>query len=198
MSDNGFCLDLLKNRVADLERQVTEKDAIISFLSKQLINKNHYGDSCNGTTVNDHNGSFQEKAEIINNNFPLGQDKKENKAKNAIIVDDIIVDDSMLNNINSRGLSKSKKVSVSSHPGATTEDILSAVEESLKTNLDTLIAHAATNHLTKSINTLSNVKKILENVKIISPGTKIAFFNIIGMFIGRTNETLTSSVSILI
>ena len=193
MSDNGFCLDLLKNRVADLERQVTEKDAIISFLSKQLINKNHYGDSCNGTTVNDHNGSFQEKAEIINNNFPLGQDKKENKAKNAIIVDD-----SMLNNINSRGLSKSKKVSVSSHPGATTEDILSAVEESLKTNLDTLIAHAATNHLTKSINTLSNVKKILENVKIISPGTKIAFFNIIGMFIGRTNETLTSSVSILI
>ena len=193
MSDNGFCLDLLKNRVADLERQVTEKDAIISFLSKQLINKNHYGDSCNGTTVNDHNGSFQEKAEIINNNFPLGQDKKENKAKNAIIVDD-----SMLNNINSRGLSKSKKVSVSSHPGATTEDILSAVEESLKTNLDTLIAHAATNHLTKSINTLSNVKKILENVKIISPGTKIAFFNFIGMFIGRTNETLTSSVSILI
>ena len=167
--------------------------AIISFLSKQLINKNHYGDSCNGTTVNDHNGSFQEKAEIINNNFPLGQDKKENKAKNAIIVDD-----SMLNNINSRGLSKSKKVSVSSHPGATTEDILSAVEESLKTNLDTLIAHAATNHLTKSINTLSNVKKILENMKIISPGTKIAFFNIIGMFIGRTNETLTSSVSILI
>ena len=193
MSDNGFCLDLLKNRVADLERQVIEKDAIISFLSKQLINKNHYGDSCNGTTVNDHNGSFQEKAEIINNNFPLGQDKKENKAKNAIIVDD-----SMLNNINSRGLSKSKKVSVSSHPGATTEDILSAVEESLKTNLDTLIAHAATNHLTKSINTLSNVKKILENVKIISPGTKIAFFNFIGMFIGRTNETLTSSVSILI
>ena len=193
MSDNGFCLDLLKNRVADLERQVTEKDAIISFLSKQLINKNHYGDSCNGTTVNDHNGSFQEKAEIINNNFPLGQDKKENKAKNAIIVDD-----SMLNNINSRGRSKSKKVSVSSHPGATTEDILSAVEESLKTNPDTLIVHAATNHLTKSINTLSNVKKILENVKIISPGTKIAFFNIIGIFIGRTNETLTSSVSILI
>ena len=39
MSDSGFCLDLLKNQVADLERQVTEKDAIISFLSKQPINK---------------------------------------------------------------------------------------------------------------------------------------------------------------
>ena len=37
MSDSGFCLDLLKNQVFDLERQVTEKHAIISFLSKQLI-----------------------------------------------------------------------------------------------------------------------------------------------------------------
>ena len=77
MSDNGFCLDLLKNRMTDLERKVTEKDAIISFLSKQLINKNPYRDSCNGTTINDHNASFHERAEIINNNFPLGQDNKQ-------------------------------------------------------------------------------------------------------------------------
>lgn len=33
-SDSGFCLDFLKNRVADLEFQVTEKDAIISFVLK--------------------------------------------------------------------------------------------------------------------------------------------------------------------
>ena len=91
MSDNVFCLDLLKNWVVDLERQTTEKDAIISFLSKQLINKNRYGDSCNGTTVNDHNGSFHERAEIINNNFPLGQDNKQDKGKNVIIVGDSIL-----------------------------------------------------------------------------------------------------------
>ena len=51
----------------------------------------------------------------------------------------------MLNNISSRGLSKSKKVSISNHQGATSEDILSAVEETLKTNPDTLIVHAGTN-----------------------------------------------------
>ena len=34
MSDSGFCLDLLTNRVADSECQVTEKDATISFLLK--------------------------------------------------------------------------------------------------------------------------------------------------------------------
>ena len=88
MSDNGFCLDLSKNRVVDLERQVDEKDAIISFLSKQLINKNRYGDSCNGTTVNDRNGSFHERAEIMNNNFSLGQDNKIDKGKKVVIVCD--------------------------------------------------------------------------------------------------------------
>ena len=41
-SDCCFCLNLLKNRVADLERQVKEKDAIISFLLKQLINKKQW------------------------------------------------------------------------------------------------------------------------------------------------------------
>ena len=94
ISDNGFCLNLLKNRVVDLERQVNEKDAIISFLSKQLINKNRYGDSCNGTTVNDRNGSFHERAEIMNNNFSLGQDNKIDKGKKVVIVCDVIVCDS--------------------------------------------------------------------------------------------------------
>ena len=57
------------------------------------------GDSCNGTTVNDHDGSFDERVEITNNNFPLGQDSKKDKGKNVIIVGD-----SMLNNINGCGL----------------------------------------------------------------------------------------------
>ena len=38
MSDNVFCLDLLKNWVVDLERQTTEKDAIlVSYQSNLLI-----------------------------------------------------------------------------------------------------------------------------------------------------------------
>ena len=49
----------------DLERQVKKKDALISFLSKQLIKKNHNGDSCANATVNDHNDSFHERTEII-------------------------------------------------------------------------------------------------------------------------------------
>ena len=85
----------------------------------------------------------------------------------------------MLNNINSRGLSRSKDVSVSNFPGATGEDILAEVEDTLKTHPDTLIVHAGTNDLTKNINTLISVKKLCEKAKRISPDRKIVFSNII-------------------
>ena len=58
-SDNAFCVTLLKNDISELERQIIEKDAVINFLSNQLVNKNLNGDSVVNKTVNDHN-SFQE------------------------------------------------------------------------------------------------------------------------------------------
>ena len=122
--------------------------------------------------VNDHNESFHERVEVVNNNFSLVQDDKKGKCKSFFIVGD-----SVQNNINSRGLSKSKKVAISNHPVATSEDILSAVEETLKTNPNTLIVNAGTNDLTNATNTLKNVKKKSKKVKRISP--KIAFSNII-------------------
>ena len=112
---------------------------LVSYQNNLLIN---------GVTVNNHNGSFHERVEIINYNFPLGEDNKKDKGRNVDIVGD-----SMLNDLNSLGLSKSKKVSVSNHPGVTNEDILSEVEESLKTFPDTRIVHAGINDLTKSTNT---------------------------------------------
>ena len=92
----------------------------------------------------------------------------------------------MLDNINSRRLSKSNKVSVSNLPGATSEDywqiqsdILDEAEDTLKIHPDTLIVHAGTNDLTKNINTLRSVKKLCEKAKIISSDTEIVFSNII-------------------
>ena len=57
----------------------------------------------------------------------------------------------MLTNINSRGLSKSKKIYVSNFTGATSEDILAEVEDTLINHPDTLIVHAGTNDLTKNL-----------------------------------------------
>ena len=103
-TDNVFCLNLLKNRISELERQIIEKDAVINFLSNQLVNRNLNGDSGINKTVNDHNNSFQERVDnIVNNNLPLVQHNDYNKKEKSNV---IISGDSMLNNINSRGLSK--------------------------------------------------------------------------------------------
>ena len=131
--------------------------------------------------VNDHNESFHERVEVVNNNFPLVQDDKKGKCKSVFIVGD-----SVQNNINSRGLSKSKKVAISNHPVATSEDILSAVEETLKTNPNTLIVNAGTNDLTNATNTLKNVKK-KKKQKSEKNITKDCFFQY--YLSKRTNET---------
>ena len=163
-SDNAFCFNLLKNRLSELKRQITEKDAIINFLSNQLVNKNLNGDFRINKTVNDHNNSFQERVDnIVNKNIPLVQDNNYNKKEKSKSV--IIISDSLLNKINSRGLSKSKKVSVSNFPGATSEDILAEAEDTLKTHPDTLIVHAGTNELTKNINTMRCVKNYAKKQK---------------------------------
>ena len=104
-SDNAFCLNLLKNRISELDLQIIEKDAVINFLSNQLVNKNLNGDSGINKTVNDHNNSFQERVDsIVDNNLPPVQHNDYNKKEKCNV---IIISDSMLNNINSCGLSKS-------------------------------------------------------------------------------------------
>ena len=167
----------MKNRISELEPQIIEKDAVINFLSNQLVNKNLNGDPGVNKIVSDHNSSFQERVDnIVNNNLPLVQHNDYNKKEKS---DVIIIGDSMLNNINSRGLSKSNKVYVSHFPGATIEDILDEIEDTLKTHPDTLIVYAGTNDLTKNSNTLRSIRKLCEKAKRISPDTKIVFSNII-------------------
>ena len=51
----------------------------------------------------------------------------------------IVIGDPVLNDINRHGLSKSKKVSVSNFPDATSEDFLKEIENTLKFYTDTLI-----------------------------------------------------------
>ena len=94
----------MKNRISELEPQIIEKDAVINFLSNQLVNKNLNGDPGVNKIVSDHNSSFQERVDnIVNNNLPLVQHNDYNKKEKSNV---IISGDSMLNNINSRGLSK--------------------------------------------------------------------------------------------
>ena len=52
-SDNASCLNLFKNRISELERQIKQGDAVINFLSDQIVNKSLNGDFDVNKTVND-------------------------------------------------------------------------------------------------------------------------------------------------
>ena len=62
--------------------------------------------------------------------------------------------------------------------GSTRETVLDKIDELVKCKPSSLIVHAGTNDLTKGKNVLNNVKKIVKEVKRISPNTKIAFSSI--------------------
>ena len=72
----------------------------------------------------------------------------------------IIIGDSMFKNINSRGLSKQKKVEVLNLPGATSNDIVRKFDDALSQKPESLIVHVGTNDLTNEINLLNNIKKL--------------------------------------
>ena len=70
----------------------------------------------------------------------------------------IIIGDSMLNNINSRVLSKSKKVKVLNFPGTTSNDIVGKIDDVLNQKPESLIIHVGTNNVTNEISLLNNIK----------------------------------------
>lgn len=76
----------------------------------------------------------------------------------------------MLTNINSRGLSKFKKVTVIKNPGRKRDVMEKEIEAIAKenTNIYTFIVYTGTNDLTKNINTLRSVKEICEKTKKLS------------------------------
>ena len=178
--EKDICFKILTNRVSELERQILEKDNVSNFLTKQLANNNinHQDSPANTDKLRQNCRHFEELNSSCDNDVPLEQcnEKRSKKRENVINIGD-----SMLNNINSRGLSKSKKVTVINHPGATSDVIEEELEATVKENskINTLIAHAGTNDLTNNINILRSVKKIYEKTKKISPNTKIGFSSII-------------------
>ena len=85
----------------------------------------------------------------------------------------------MLNNINARGLSKSKKVDVLNYPGATSSDMVNEIDEVLKGKPESLLIYIGTNDLTNNINLLTNVKKIVNKVNKTSPDNLQSFSDIV-------------------
>ena len=158
--EKDICFKILTNRVSELERQILEKDNVINFLTKQLANNNinHQDSPANTDKIRHNCRNFEELNSSCDNDVPLEQcnEKRSKKRENVIIIGD-----SLLNNINSCSLSKSKKVKVINNPGAASDVIEQELETTAKENfeINTLIAHAGTNDLTNNINTVVAIRE---------------------------------------
>ena len=170
-SENFLHVDILKNRILELEKQISEKNTIIDFLTKQLFAKSH--DISKGKWS--HNIIERNCINKDKNNDSLHEEKGIEDLSNKVV----ITGGSMLNNINSRGLSKSKEVDVLNFPGATSSDVLTKIDDVLNKKPASLIVHVGTNDLTNDINLLSNVKKIVNKTNKTSPNTVLTFSSII-------------------
>ena len=167
--ENNLYVELLKNRISDLEKQLTEKNVIINLLTTQLVAKSQDTSVYNNIQNNKH-----EKGTRINNgdkvdDVPLKRSinkTSNNKTSNNVVV----IGDSILNNINARGLN---------FPGATSSDIVNDINEVLKGKPESLIIHIDTNDLTNNINLLTNVKKTVNKVKKTSPDNVLSFSDVV-------------------
>ena len=81
-----------------------------------------------------------------------------------------IIGDSMVKHITGSGISENDQVQVKTYPGATTDDIIDYIKPTIRQKPEIVIIHSGTNDLTKDVNTMSSVRKVLAAVKEI--GTK--------------------------
>ena len=97
---------------------------------------------------------------------------KENRNKNSRR-QIFIIDDSMVKHINCPGISKNDQVQVKTHLGATTDDMIDYIKPTIRQKPDIVIVHSGTNDLTKDVNTMNRVRKVVAAVKEIDTEGKI-------------------------
>ena len=93
----------------------------------------------------------------------------------------VIVGDSMIKNIDPRGLSRKNKTLVESYSGTTSKDIVDFVKPAARRKAKGIILHSGTNDL-KQNEPKSIVKQILDIGRVIhaiSPKTKVCFSGVI-------------------
>ena len=87
-----------KNRISELEKQVSEKNAVIDFLTSQFITKPL--DTSTNKNLSDNNNHQITNGNNKYNHHDAPMEKSiSDKARKEVL----IIGDSMLNNINSRG-----------------------------------------------------------------------------------------------
>ena len=101
------------------------------------------------------------------------RDLQEKENRNKKSQRHCIIGDSMLKHITGPGISKNDQVRVKTHPGATTDDIMCYIKPTIRQKPDIIIVHSGRNDLTKDVNTMSRLRKVVAAVKQIDTEGKI-------------------------
>ena len=121
--------------------------------------------NCENKILNSESTEVVKNKSLPNDNIGKGDRKKV-----------IILGDSLLNDINEKGLSKSHNVKIVNKPGATSQRLLlEDLDNLIKHQPESVIIHAGTNDLTNG----NNAKKIVKELTTKLPKVKIAFSGLI-------------------
>ena len=105
----------MKNRVSEVEKQLADKNAIIEFLSAQIISKPP--DKTRKGSSNNYRHRSNDNDRLVTNGNNQDDAPNEKSSNDGRTKEVVVIGDSMLNNVSSRGLSKSKNVEVINFPG---------------------------------------------------------------------------------
>ena len=139
-------LEILKNCIFNLEKELIEKYAIINFLLKQKNETNNNRSSVNKTVT--------ENDEIVEteggNSSPSSNSKQkiQNQAVPSSKKEMVLTGDSTVNGISEKGLSVNHKVQIVNFPGGASEKILEKLDVIIKEKPDDLIVHVGTKDVT--------------------------------------------------
>lgn len=199
-------IDLLKEQIVFLKSDLNKKNGVIADLISKIaippvllghgdtiptpsINPcTEYAELAkrlrNGKNVviNGHRKKSTIDSANTNNNHDIietvntddNHDNKSNKLPSVAIIGD-----SMLNNIESNGISNKGNVKVLGIPGSTSLDMKDYANPLINRKKDILIFNIGTNDLTNNIDTIPNLQTIVNRIKKKSAFTKIAFSSLI-------------------
>ena len=109
---SGFIVTILKDRISSLEGQLKSKDAVIEYLTKQLLTSNVNNSQMKNCECSLSDTFNSDRLLCDNNSSEESSDNKTDKRNDQQKKKVVITGDSMLNGLHEKGLSMNHNVKV--------------------------------------------------------------------------------------
>ena len=174
LNETNQVIACLRERIFSLEKQLDEKQKLIELLISCLT-----GEKATDISEKPLGKNSKKSKEIFGAKIPKDTNEKKTPTSSPVKCSNVIIGDSILNGINENGIkTKEQSVVIKPYSGATTEDISDLIKPEIRKRPGTIIIHSGTNDLTKKVDTVENLKKIIEYTKQYSSHTKLIISSI--------------------